>query len=57
LGICCEEGHGTPKDLIAAKAYYQLAADQNHADGTNNLAYIYLLEVGDQFVIEWCKGF
>ncbi|KAJ1556288.1 hypothetical protein HK405_003252, partial [Cladochytrium tenue] len=44
LGICHEEGLGVPRDLAVAKSLYRAAADAGHPGGTNNLAYMLMLE-------------
>lgn len=44
LGICYEEGKGTPRDLVKAKKFYHLASEKRHPGGTNNFAYVLLLE-------------
>lgn len=44
LGICYEEGAGVCKDFGIAKQHYKEAAALSHANATNNLGYMLLLE-------------
>lgn len=48
LGFAYYTGRGVDRDVVQARSWSQLAADQGHADGQNNLAAIYLDVDGDR---------
>ncbi|KAJ3223715.1 hypothetical protein HDU78_011231 [Chytriomyces hyalinus] len=61
LGICFEEGKGVMKDLVLAKTWYKAASDAKHANATNNLGYMLLLEKNwmealKLFYLAWSLG-
>ncbi|KAL7747521.1 hypothetical protein RI367_007113 [Sorochytrium milnesiophthora] len=44
LGMCYEQGQGVLRDHVLAKHWYEQASRRGHANGTSNLAYLYLTE-------------
>jgi TPR repeat protein len=46
LGVCCENGEGIEKSIVAAACFYQIAIENGDEEAVTNLRDLKLSEVG-----------